>query len=207
MGVINSFVGRESDEAMTAENGRGRTVGVGQRGIWRRPLDPGKYAVNPYAVEVIDVPTTNFQLRWIAGVTSAPALLNGQSYDNDLKEIPVITRDAFEILVPLSIVAHIAPINAPHVIQRFSQIERLVNQTLDPFVSSYFKDTAQKNTLLDFIEKRVEIGKEALGVMKERFGGPSHRDRRGDDRHAPSGAGRHADGSHARAVAPAPVGP
>ena len=30
VGVINSFVGRESDEAITAENGRGRTVGVGQ---------------------------------------------------------------------------------------------------------------------------------------------------------------------------------
>ena len=169
VGVINSFVGRETDEAMTAENGRGRTVGVGQRGIWRRPLEPGKYAINPYAAEVIDVPTTNFQLRWIEGVISASALPNGKSYDSELKEIPVITRDAFEILVPLSIVAHIAPVNAPHVIQRFSQIERLVTQTLDPFVSSYFKDTAQRNTLLDFIEKRVEIGREALGAMKERL--------------------------------------
>ena len=169
VGVINSFVGRETDEAITAENGRGRTVEVGSRGIWRRPLEPGKYAVNPYAAEVVDVPTTNFQLRWIAGVASAAAMPNGRSYDDDLREIPVITRDAFEILVPLSIVAHIAPVNAPHVIQRFSQIERLVNQTLDPFVSSYFKDTAQRNTLLDFIERRVEIGKEALAAMKARL--------------------------------------
>ncbi|RYC30126.1 flotillin family protein [Lichenibacterium minor] len=169
VGVINSFVGRESDEAITAENGRGRTVEVGSRGIWRRPLEPGKYAINPYAAEVVDVPTTNFQLRWIAGVVSAAAIPNGRSYDDDLREIPVITRDAFEILVPLSVVAHIAPINAPHVIQRFSQIERLVNQTLDPFVSSYFKDTAQRNTLLDFIERRVDIGKEALDAMKARL--------------------------------------
>jgi uncharacterized membrane protein YqiK len=169
VGVINSFVGRESEEAMTAENGRGRTVEVGSRGIWRRPLEPGKYAINPYAAEVVDVPTTNFQLRWIAGVVSAAAIPNGRSYDDDLREIPVITRDAFEILVPLSIVAHIAPINAPHVIQRFSQIERLVNQTLDPFVSAYFKDTAQRNTLLDFLERRVDIGKEALAAMKARL--------------------------------------
>ena len=169
VGVINSFVGRESGEAITAENGRGRTVEPGQRGIWKKPLEPGKYAVNPYAMEVIDVPTTNFQLRWIAGMVSAAALPSGKIYDSDLKEIPVITRDAFEILVPLSIVAHIAPVNAPYVIQRFSQIERLVNQTLDPFVSAYFKDTAQRNTLLDFIEKRVEIGKEALAAMKARL--------------------------------------
>ncbi|WP_237476844.1 SPFH domain-containing protein [Lichenibacterium dinghuense] len=169
VGVINSFVGRESDEAITAENGRGRTVEVGNRGIWRRPLEPGKYAINPYAAEVVDVPTTNFQLRWIDGVVSAAAIPNGRSYDDALREIPVITRDAFEILVPLSIVAHISPVNAPHVIQRFSQIERLVNQTLDPFVSSYFKDTAQRNTLLDFIERRVEIGKEALAAMKARL--------------------------------------
>ena len=169
VGVINSFVGRETDAAITAENGRGRTVEVGQRGIWRRPLEPGKYAINPYAVEVIDVPTTNFQLRWIAGVVSAAALPNGRSFDTDLREIPVITRDAFEILVPLSVVTHIAPVNAPHVIQRFSQVERLVNQTLDPFVSSYFKDTAQQHTLLDFIEQRVAIGRAALGAMKERL--------------------------------------
>ena len=169
VGVINSFVGRENNDAITAESGRGRTVDVGSRGIWSRPLEPGKYAINPYAVEVTDVPTTNFQLRWIDGVTSAAALPNGRSYDGDLREIPVITRDAFEILVPLSIVAHIAPVNAPHVIQRFSQIERLVNQTLDPFVSSYFKDTAQTSTLLDFIERRVQIGKDALAAMKARL--------------------------------------
>ena len=44
-----------------------------------------------------------------------------------------------------------------------------MNQTLDPFVSSYFKDTAQRNTLLDFIERRVEIGREALAAMKARL--------------------------------------
>ncbi len=167
VGVINSFVGRDAGD--TADAGRGRTVEVGQRGIWRKPLDPGKYAINPYAMEVISVPTTNFQLRWIAGVASAAAMPNGMSYDDDLKEIPVITRDAFEILVPLSIVAHIAPANAPHVIQRFSQIERLVNQTLDPFISSYFKDTAQQHTLLDFINTRSEMGKTALEAMKLRL--------------------------------------
>ena len=53
-------------------------------------------------------------------MVSAAALPSGKIYDSDLKEIPVITRDAFEILVPLSIVAHIAPVNAPYVIQRFS---------------------------------------------------------------------------------------
>ncbi len=165
VGVINSFVGRDVD----ADAVRGRTVDVGQRGIWRKPLEPGKYAVNPYAMEVIPVPTTNFQLRWIEGVASAAAMVGGRSYDDDLKEIPVITQDAFEILVPLSIVAHIAPANAPHVIQRFSQIERLVNQTLDPFISSYFKDTAQRHTLLDFINTRSEMGRTALDVMKARL--------------------------------------
>lgn len=63
VGVINSFVGRDAGVEPGAEAGRGRTVEVGQRGIWRKPLDPGKYAINPYAMEVICVPTTNFQLR------------------------------------------------------------------------------------------------------------------------------------------------
>ena len=109
------------------------------------------------------MPTTNFQLRWIAGTTG------GLNYDEDLREIPVITVDAFEILLPLSIVAHISPMNAPHVIQRFSNVQRLVTQTLDPFVSAYFKDAAQSRTLLEFVQGRQNVQAAALATMRERL--------------------------------------
>ena len=168
VGVINSYVGPEADIGPT-EGGRGRTVDPGKRGIWSKPLQPGKHPLNPYACELIPVPVTNFQLRWMEGSTGSASMPVGMTYDADLKEIPVITRDAFEILMPLSIVAHISAANAPYVIQHFSHIQRLVNQTLDPFVSSYFKDVAQRHMLLDFIQKRSDIGAAALETMKSRL--------------------------------------
>ena len=118
-------------------------------------------------MEIEVVPTTNFQLKWIAGVVSDSEF--GASFDQDLREIPVITRDAFEVLLPLSIVAHISPMSAPHVIQRFSNIQRFVGQTLDPLVSAYFKDATLKRTLLQFIHERQEIQAEALAAMRERL--------------------------------------
>ncbi len=162
--VVNSYVGAENPEALTADNGRGRTVAKGSRGIWSTPFEPGKYPINPYAMETTVVPTTNFQLRWIAGVAGGT-----MGYDDDLREIPVITHDAFEILLPLSIVAHISPLNAPFVIQRFSNVQRLVTQTLDPFISAYFKDVVQQVALLDFIAQRQEIQAAALAAMRERL--------------------------------------
>ena len=161
--VVNSYVGEMSVDAMTADGGRGKTVPVGSKGIWERPLDPGKYPLNPYAMEVVSVPTTNFQLRWIFGSTG------GTSFDLDLREIPVITRDAFEILLPLSVVAHIAPMDAPSVIQRFSDVRRLVTTTLDPLVSAYFKDASQSRTLLEFIQDRQAIQSNALDEMRKRL--------------------------------------
>ncbi len=170
VGVVNSFVGTGSSEVSPVDEGRGRVVERGQRGVCREALLPGKYAINPYAVEVIKVPTTNFVLRWIEGQSSPPPTSGTKSYDADLKEIEVITEDAFEILLPLSLVAHISPANAPHVIQRFSDVGKLVNQTLDPFASQFFRDSAQKRKLIDFIKKREEITQEAHKAMKERMG-------------------------------------
>ena len=173
VGVVNSYVGREVMDSLTAEQGRGRTVARNQRGIWEQPLEPGMYAINPYGAEVTHVPTTNFQLRWEENVRSvlndARAATNRVSFDDDLREVPVFTKDAFEILLPIAVVAHIKPANAPYVIQRFSQVSRFVNQTLDPMVSSYFRDAAQKKTMLEFINERAQIADEALAMMKERL--------------------------------------
>ena len=102
-------------------------------------------------------------------MNDARAEANRVSYDDELREIEVITRDAFEVLLPISVVAHISPGNAPHVIQRFSQVSRLVNQTIDPLVSSYFRDAAQGRDLLGLINTRAELGKAALEEMRSRL--------------------------------------
>ena len=64
---------------------------------------------------------------------------------------------------------HIDYAKAPLVIQRFGDIKKLVDQTLDPMVSSYFKNIAQKMTLIELIQNRSEIQKQATEEMKEKF--------------------------------------
>jgi uncharacterized membrane protein YqiK len=112
---------------------------------------------------VIPVPTTNFVLRWIQGSTEE------HGYDTNLAEIQLITKDAFEPVLPLSIVVHIAYEDAPRVVQQFADLKLLVEQTLDPMVSAYFKDAAQQCTLLELVNKRAEIQRRATEEMKTRF--------------------------------------
>ena len=62
--------------------------------------------------------------------------------------------------MPLSVVAYIAP----KVIQRFSEVERLTNQTLDPFMSSSLKDMAQQHE--DRLAHTIEIEAVMIGTSK-----------------------------------------
>ena len=48
-------------------------------------------------------------------------------------------------------VVHIDYRKAPLVIQRFGDVKRLVEQTLDPMVSAYFKNIGQTRTLIQLL--------------------------------------------------------
>src|SRR5262249_32325762 len=94
---------------------------------------------------------------------------SGSDFDRNLKEISLITKDAFEPTLPLSVVVHIDYRKASKVIQRFGDVQRLVEQTLDPMVSAYFKNTAQTKTLIELLQQRAEIQNVALHDMREKF--------------------------------------
>ena len=164
VGVVISFTGPKGLDISGDDYKHGRLVQPGERGVWQVPLQPGKYAVNPYAQDVKLVPTTNFQLRWIENSTSEM-----HNFDENLAEIRLITKDAFEPILPLSIVVHIAQDDAPYVVQQFAEIGKLVDQTLDPMVSAWFKDAAQEMTLIELVGKRAELQAKALGEMRIRF--------------------------------------
>jgi uncharacterized membrane protein YqiK len=164
VGVVISFTGPRGDDLSGEQYRHGRLVAPGQRGVWQVPLQPGKYAVNPFAQDVKLVPTTNFQLRWIENSPN-----DTHNFDANLSEIRLITRDAFEPILPLSIVVHIAQDDAPYVVQQFAEIGKLVDQTLDPMVSAWFKDAAQEMTLIELVGKRAELQAKALGEMQVRF--------------------------------------
>jgi uncharacterized membrane protein YqiK len=163
VGVVVSYTGDAGRDLSGKEYKHGELVAVGERGVWNEPLLPGKYAFNTYAGKVIMVPTTNFILKWSRTETGA------HRFDENLSEVSLITKDAFEPSLPLSVVVHIDYRKAPLVIQRFGDVKKLVEQTLDPMVSAYFKNVGQTRTLIQLLQDRSAI-QEISGVqMKEKF--------------------------------------
>ena len=162
VGVVVSYTGRKGNDVSGVEYSHGELVEGGCRGVWRDPLMPGKYAFNTYAGKIELVPTTNFVLMWQTGMT-------GSNFDSNLREITLITKDAFEPLLPLSVVVHIDYRKAPMVVQRFGNVKQLVEQTLDPMVSSYFKNVSQTRTFIELIQSRSELQEGASIDMRERF--------------------------------------
>lgn len=163
VGVVVSYIGPKGEDHTGQGYSHGELVGEGCRGVWAKPLMPGKYAFNTYAGKVIMVPTTNIILKWISNQNG------NHNYDENLKEVSLITKDAFQPSLPLSVVLHIDYKKAPLVIQRFGDIKKLVDQTLDPMVSAYFKNIGQTKTLIQLIQDRSNIQMKASEEMKEKF--------------------------------------
>jgi len=163
VGVVVSYTGTVGEDLSGSEYRHGTLVNSGNRGVWSDPLLPGKYAFNTYAGKVIIVPTTNIILKWIRNQVGSHHL------DENLSEVSLITKDAFEPSLPLSVVMHIDYQKAPLVIQRFGDIKRLVEQTLDPMVSAYFKNIGQTRTLIQLIQERNDIQRISSQDMKDKF--------------------------------------
>jgi uncharacterized membrane protein YqiK len=165
VGVVISYTGESGTDTSGEDYRHGELVARGTRGVWSEPLLPGKYAFNTYAGKIVIVPTTNFILKWDQEVTGQHKL------DENLSEVSLITKDAFEPTLPLSVVVHIDYRKAPLVIQRFGDIKKLVEQTLDPMVSAYFKNVAQRKTLIELLQERSDIQEQAGDEMRAKFGG------------------------------------
>ena len=163
VGVVVSYTGETGADLSGMEYRHGELVSQGNRGVWSDALLPGKYAFNTYAGKVSIVPTTNIILKWIRSETGS------HQYDENLTEVSLITKDAFEPSLPLSVVVHIDYKKAPLVIQRFGDIKKLVEQTLDPMVSAYFKNVGQTRTLIQLLQDRSAIQQQASVEMKEKF--------------------------------------
>jgi uncharacterized membrane protein YqiK len=163
VGVVISYTGDSGADTSGVDYRHGELVDRGTRGVWSVPLLPGKYAFNTYAGKILIVPTTNFILKWDQELTGQ------HKFDENLSEVSLITKDAFEPTLPLSVVVHIDYRKAPLVVQRFGDIKKLVEQTLDPMVSAYFKNVAQKYTLIELLQERSDIQEHAGDEMRAKF--------------------------------------
>ena len=107
VGVVVSYYGRAGTTFRARPSAMASAWPKGERGVWERPLGPGKYPFNTYAGNIVLVPTTNFVLHWITGKSES------HQYDESLRSIDLVTKDAYEPLLPLSVVVHIDYQKAP----------------------------------------------------------------------------------------------
>ncbi len=163
VGVVISYYGQAGHDLSGEAFRHGERVAEGERGVWERPLGPGKYPFNTYAGNIILVPTTNFVLHWVTGRSES------HRYDESLRSIDLVTRDAYEPSLPLSVVVHIDYQKAPSVIQRFGDVKKLITQTLDPMLSAYFRDVAHKKTMLELLHERDKIQQESRDELRRKF--------------------------------------
>ncbi len=163
VGVVVSYYGPIGTDVSGDSFRHGERVARGERGVWEKPFGPGKYPFNTYAGQIVFVPTTNFVLHWISGK------VEGHRYDENLNSVDLVTKDAYESRLPLSVVVHIDYQKASAVIQRFGDVKKLITQTLDPMLSSFFRDVAHRKTMLELLNSRDQIQAEARGELQRRF--------------------------------------
>jgi uncharacterized membrane protein YqiK len=150
VGVVNSFVGPEGKDTSGDSFKHGNIVKKSQKGVWDEPLDPGKHPVNIYTHAVEIVPTTNIVLNWANSRTEAHEL------DKNLCTITVRSSDGFTFNLDVSQIIHIPRNEAPKVIARFGNMKNLVSQVLEPTIANYFRNSAQKSDVIEFLANRIQ---------------------------------------------------
>ncbi len=160
VGVVMSYVGKPAEDVTGAAFKHGDLVNQGHKGVWVKPLYPGKHPINTRVMKVELVPTTDTVLNW-ASRTEAHA------YDQRLSSITVRSKDGFAFQLDVSQIIHIGALDAPKVISRVGSVQNLVDHVLQPIVGNYFRNAAQAYTVLDFLIARSERQHEAAHHIRE----------------------------------------
>jgi len=161
VGVVNSFVGPEGEDTSGLAFKHGNIVAKNQKGVWNDPLDPGKHPVNIYTHAVEIVPTTNIVLNWANSRTESHEL------DKNLCTISVRSKDGFTFNLDVSQIIHIPRNEAPKVIARFGNMRNLVSQVLEPTIANYFRNSAQKSGVIEFLTNRSQRQEDAKNQISD----------------------------------------
>lgn len=164
VGVVISYVGKHGEDVSGESFKHGNLVGQGERGVWAEPLDPGKYPINTHTHRVELVPTANVVLNW------ADAKSESHELDENLSTITARSSDGFTFNLDVSQIIHIPRQQAAMVIARFGNMLNLVTQVLEPVIGNYFRNSAQSNDVIDFLQERQKRQLEARTAIASALG-------------------------------------
>ncbi len=168
----------------------------GERGIWREPIAPGRYNINPYAFTRYFVPTSAVTIDWASrseiredssrwqGPTVAkdeqekkPLVRQKELIEKDrateffkFSQLKVTSKDGFQLEVDVRMVIRIRPENASFVIARFGSVANLIEQIVHPLIDSSFRNKAGEKKAIDFVQSRTTLQQEALERARQEFG-------------------------------------
>jgi uncharacterized membrane protein YqiK len=156
------------------------TTDKNERGIWKDPVAPGKYNLNPLAFTIYPVPTSAVTIDWAAGSEiRAEHLVDGkikEGIDSDkakeffkFSQLRVTSKDGFQLDVDVRMIIRIRPQHASFVIARFGSVANLIEQIVHPLIDSSFRNKAGEKKAIDFVMMRTELQKEALERAKDEF--------------------------------------
>ncbi len=138
VGVVKSNVGSRPDSGEASP-----IVTEGYRGVWREPLQPGKYYLHTKAFEVTLVSTEEKTVRF----TAADA-------QGEQSEIEVISSDGYKFPVDVRVEFRIAPSDAATVVTSFQDDGARLEVRLNSVVRAVFRNNAENVKALDYVKQR-----------------------------------------------------
>ncbi len=157
-----------------------------RRGIWRDPVAPGKYNLNPIAYTAYMVPTSAVTIDWADSTETRPGTVISKTEDMmtvraektlsekaeeffKFSQLRVTSKDGFQLSVDVRMVIRIHPANAAFVIARFGSVVNLIEQIVHPLIDSSFRNNAGEKKAIEFVHSRSDLQKEALERAREEF--------------------------------------
>jgi uncharacterized membrane protein YqiK len=120
-------------------------VPEGFRGIQEAVVGPGRYYINTLAVSPIIIPTTNMTVEWTAEDVA-------QSFD----PFAVISKDGFTMQLEVRVVFRVKPEDAPFMVAKIGNTDKLVQNVMHPLIDSIFRNQASESSAMAYLQNRHE---------------------------------------------------
>ena len=120
-------------------------VPEGFRGIQETVVGPGRYYVNTLAVSPIVIPTTNQTVEWTAGEIA-----------NTFNPFEVISKDGFTMQLEVRVVFRVKPEDAPFMVAKIGDTNRLIQNVMHPLIDSIFRNQASESSAMAYLQNRHE---------------------------------------------------
>lgn len=137
--------GDPADDRLDAGAHEAYVVPEGYRGIQETVVGPGRYYVNTLAVTPIIIPTTNMTVEWTA-----------EDLDNTFDPFEVISKDGFKMKLEVRVVFRVKPKDAPFMVAKIGNTDKLVQNVMHPLIDSIFRNQASESSAMAYLQNRHE---------------------------------------------------